>query len=323
MEESGKGALQARFEELKERLRKEGLFDEARKKSLPLLPRHVGIVTSKSGAAIRDILNILSRRFGNLHIVIVDVRVQGAGAAEEIAAGIDLLNEAGVVEVMIVGRGGGSLEDLWCFNEEVVARAICRSKIPVISAVGHEIDFTISDFAADLRAPTPSAAAELVVGRKDDFVARINELARLLSRSLRESLLERRGRFNALVSNYVMKEPAHLVRRYRERLGTARIAMIHHLTGAMREIHQRFDDCGLKLAYELKNHHQVAVQKLKGYASHLNALNPLAVLGRGYSITRDGNGKIIRAADEVAKGQELYTILGKGKVASTVVEAEL
>jgi exodeoxyribonuclease VII large subunit len=160
MRESGAGALQARFEALKARLQAEGLFDPSRKKPLPLLPRRVGIVTSPTGAVIRDILNVLGRRFPNLHLMLVPVRVQGAGAAEEVAAAIDLLNERGEVDVMIVGRGGGSMEDLWCFNEEVVARAIARSRIPVISAVGHETDFTISDFVADVRAPTPSAAAE-------------------------------------------------------------------------------------------------------------------------------------------------------------------
>ena len=178
LEEAGKGALQAKFEELKEKLQKEGLFDPARKKAIPLLPRHVGVVTSPTGAAIHDILNVISRRFPNLHLVLAPVKVQGEGAAREIAAAIEFLNRRGGFDVLIVGRGGGSLEDLWCFNEEIVARAIAASRIPVISAVGHEIDFTISDFVADLRAATPSAAAELVVGRKDAFEGTLDELTR-------------------------------------------------------------------------------------------------------------------------------------------------
>ena len=156
--------VQAQFEALKKKLLEEGLFLDDRKKPLPVLPRHVGIVTSATGAAIRDILNVISRRFPNLHIILAPARVQGKEGAEEIAAAIDLLDQRGGLDAMIVGRGGGSLEDLWCFNEEVVARAIARCSIPVISAVGHEVDFTIADFVADLRAPTPSAAAELVVG---------------------------------------------------------------------------------------------------------------------------------------------------------------
>ncbi|OGV74134.1 MAG: exodeoxyribonuclease VII large subunit, partial [Lentisphaerae bacterium RIFOXYA12_FULL_60_10] len=163
LEETGRGSLQARFEQLKSRLQQEGLFDAARKRPLPVLPRHIGIVTSPTGAAIRDILQVLSRRFPNLHVLVAPVRVQGDGAAEAIAAAIDRLNQRADLDVLIIGRGGGSLEDLWAFNEEVVARAVFRSRLPVISAVGHEIDFTISDFVADVRAPTPSAAAEIVV----------------------------------------------------------------------------------------------------------------------------------------------------------------
>ncbi|MEE9165043.1 MAG: exodeoxyribonuclease VII large subunit, partial [Nitrospinota bacterium] len=167
MEPKGIGALQLAFQQLKEKLSKEGLFDEELKKSLPLLPQKIGIITSPTGAAVRDILNIIDRRFPNVHILIAPVKVQGEGAAQEIAAAVKDLNKIKGVDVIIVGRGGGSIEDLWAFNEEVVARAIFESEIPVISAVGHEIDFTISDFVADLRAPTPSAAAELVVRDKN------------------------------------------------------------------------------------------------------------------------------------------------------------
>lgn len=176
LEPKGVGALQIRFEQMREKLRREGLFDEARKRPLPFLARRIAVVTSRDGAALRDILSILERRFSNAHILIAPVPVQGAGAASEIAWMIDALNEARLADVLIVGRGGGSLEDLWAFNEETVARAIFRSGIPVISAVGHETDFTIADFVADLRAPTPSAAAELVLPRREDLLERIVKL---------------------------------------------------------------------------------------------------------------------------------------------------
>src|SRR5204863_4564033 len=182
LEPRGLGALQLAFEQLKARLAAEGLFDEGRKRALPRFPRKIGIVTSPSGAAIRDMLRVIGRRFGELHIVLAPCRVQGDGAAEEIARGIRDLNALGDVDVLIVGRGGGSLEDLWAFNEEVVARAIAGSKVPVISAVGHEVDVTIADFVADLRAPTPSAAAELVVREKQTIVETIADLHHRLRR---------------------------------------------------------------------------------------------------------------------------------------------
>src|SRR6266403_1471667 len=195
----GLGALQLAFEELKQRLAKEGLFDSARKKPIPALPQRIGLVTSPTGAAIRDFLNIIGRRFPNVHIIIHPVRVQGEGAAQEIADAIDEFNALHAsrrlpLDVLIVTRGGGSLEDLWAFNEEVVARALARSNIPTISAVGHEIDFTIADFVADLRAPTPSAAAELVVKSKDEYCALMREYEKRLIKDLRLRLSEARGR---------------------------------------------------------------------------------------------------------------------------------
>ncbi|MFH1782935.1 MAG: exodeoxyribonuclease VII large subunit [Candidatus Omnitrophota bacterium] len=180
MEPKGVGELQLAYEQLKERLFKEGLFDESKKLPIPGLPQRIGIVTSPTGAAIRDILNVLKRRFSNVEVILNPVKVQGDGAKEEIAQAIDDLNELGNIDVMIVGRGGGSLEDLWAFNEEIVARAIYRSKIPIISAVGHEIDYSISDLVSDLRAPTPSAAAELVIAKKSEIIERLNEIEKKL-----------------------------------------------------------------------------------------------------------------------------------------------
>src|ERR1700741_5108564 len=190
----GLGALQLAFDQLKTRLQAEGLFDQARKRELPRFPRKIGVVPSPSGAAIRDILRVIGRRFGDLHIVIAPARVQGDGAAEEIAQGLRDLNALGGVDVIIVGRGGGSLEDLWAFNEEIVARAIVGSKVPVVSAVGHEVDFTIADFVADLRAPTPSAAAELVVREKRAVAESVGALTLRLQRAMHRALGAHRDR---------------------------------------------------------------------------------------------------------------------------------
>ncbi|MDZ4224793.1 MAG: exodeoxyribonuclease VII large subunit, partial [bacterium] len=233
IEPKGIGALQMAFEQLKKKLGKEGLFDAARKRTLPFLPKKIGVVTSPTGAAIRDILNILRRRFPEAGVLLVPVKVQGDGAKEEIAEAIRLLNQQGDVDVMIVGRGGGSIEDLWAFNEEVVARAIFASNIPVISAVGHEVDFTIADFTADMRAPTPSAAAELVIPRKQDLEAslqnmrerlnqavskdfpqwmmRVDQLTEGLGRGLQVGLEKRGDYLKRLMSNLDHLSPLHIL----------------------------------------------------------------------------------------------------------------
>jgi exodeoxyribonuclease VII large subunit len=205
LEPAGLGALQLAFEQLKQKLAAEGLFDRARKKALPLLPRTVGIVTSPTGAVMRDILRILRRRFHNLNVLVFPAKVQGEGAAEEIIEGIQYFNRRSLVDVMIVARGGGSLEDLWAFNEEGLARAISASRIPIISAVGHETDFTIADFVADLRAPTPSAAAELVVRRKQDFLSDLEHHARRMSQIFRLKLSEARQRLTELRMHQVFQ----------------------------------------------------------------------------------------------------------------------
>src|SRR5579862_6676929 len=196
IEPVGAGALQIAFEQLKKKLQDEGLFDAARKRPLPVLPRCIGVVTSPTGAAIRDILRVLKRRFANVHVQIYPVKVQGEGAAAEVAAGLRHFNRAKFADVVIVARGGGSLEDLWAFNEEVVARAIADSKIPVISGVGHETDFTIADFVADLRAPTPTAAAELVSPHRDDLLGQVADAADALGRAMETRLAELRQRLD-------------------------------------------------------------------------------------------------------------------------------
>ncbi|MDO8602685.1 MAG: exodeoxyribonuclease VII large subunit [Candidatus Omnitrophota bacterium] len=205
MEPKGVGELQLAFEQLKERLFKEGLFDEAHKKDIPLIPEKIGIVTSVTGAAIRDILQVLNKRFSNIEVIISPVRVQGDGAKEDIAAAIEEFNRLKNVDVLIVGRGGGSLEDLWAFNEEIVARAIYNSKIPVISAVGHEIDWTISDFAADKRAPTPSVAAEMVIAKKSELSDRLDEIEKKIRDFPMDMVMEYEQRLDDIEDNMALR----------------------------------------------------------------------------------------------------------------------
>jgi len=340
MEEGGQGSLQARFEALKKKLDAEGLFAAERKRPLPLLPQHVGVVTSASGAAIRDILNVVTRRFPNLHLLLAAVKVQGDGAAAEIAAAIDRLNEIGGLDVLIVGRGGGSLEDLWCFNEEVVARAVARSRIPVISAVGHEIDFTICDFVADLRAPTPSAAAELVVGCKEAFQDKLAQIQRRQTAVMHRMLETARHRLERAAQSYVFREPANAVARHRQRLDAVEQRLGQLLRSALQTRQQTLDwlgvrlqqrsryavqdgrqvlqEAGGKMGYALKLVCQSRRQDVRRLEMQLRALSPLAVLLRGYSVTRLADGCILNRAAQVRPGDALVTQLADGSVTSTV-----
>lgn len=320
MEEGGEGALKAAFEKLKQKLFKEGLFDEANKQPLPALPRRIGVVTSATGAAIRDILKVISRRFPNLQVVVAPVKVQGEGAAEEIAHAVDALNRLGGIDVMIVGRGGGSLEDLWAFNEEVVARAIAASAVPVISAVGHEIDFTISDFVADVRAPTPSAAAEIVVERKDAIEQGLLQLERRLAMCLRESLVEARGRLMTAAGSYVFREPQRLVAQYRQHIENHRMRMGHSCEGRLREVQQRIDDAMLRTGHAIQSAQERARQTLKRLEVQLRAMSPLAVLERGYSVTQTAKGEIVRDAGMVSAGERITTRVSRGTIESEVLK---
>lgn len=344
MEEGGKGSLQARFEALKEKLDKEGLFAKERKQPLPMLPQHVGVVTSDTGAAIRDILNVAARRFPNLHIVLAPAKVQGETAAAEVAAAIDLLNKRGGLDAMIVGRGGGSLEDLWCFNEEAVARAIARSRIPIISAVGHEIDFTISDFVADLRAPTPSAAAEIVVGKKNDFEERLDELTGKLHTMLRAATLKARNRLIAASGSYVFREPGNMVVRFRQSLDGIKRRMEHKTAGSLRDAQQQLDNLWMRVEHRTRNairegktdvsdmqtkmlhsmrlRHQSSTQDIRRLSTQLRALSPLAVLDRGYSVTRDKDGNILSSVEGIKTGELLDTQFAKGSIESEVKEVK-
>jgi exodeoxyribonuclease VII large subunit len=297
IEPKGVGALQKAFEELKERLAKEGLFDLDRKKPLPLLPRRIGIVTSPAGAAIRDMLRVIRRRHPRMEILIYPVPVQGADAAPAIVEAIGYFNREKKADVMIIGRGGGSLEDLWAFNEEAVARAIHASEIPVISAVGHETDYAISDFVADLRAPTPSAAAEMVVQSEESFREHIVSLETGLARSMRRQLEVLRASLREKMR--VLVDPR---RRLEQNV-------------------QRVDELVGRLATGIGHHLRRDRALLASLAAGLDHLNPLGILSRGYSITKKlPAGAILKDASGVKPGDMLSTRLHKGEVVSRVEE---
>jgi len=318
MEQGGKGALQAQFEALKKKLQAEGLFDGARKKPLPVLPATVGIVTSPTGAAIRDMLKILSSE--RLRIVIVPVRVQGDGAAAEIAGAVRMLNEWREADVIIVGRGGGSIEDLWPFNEEAVARAIAGSAIPVISAVGHEVDVTISDLVADVRAATPSVAAEMIVGAREARRMETAEMGARMARLVEQDVLRLRNRLISAAASPVFSRPAHLVQTYSQ--------TIDHLQGNMRrcvlkvsgEMRARLENGAVMISRAARLSRQRAAERAGRAAIRLRMLNPMAVLQRGYSLTTDEKGRVITSSDGLLPGRRVKTLLAKGSFESEVKE---
>jgi exodeoxyribonuclease VII large subunit len=303
----GAGALQVAFEQLRARLQAEGLFAKELKRPLPVFPRRVGIVTSPTGAAIRDILNVISRRTRTVHVLFSPARVQGDSAGPDIARAIRFINQyheralhegrtADLVDVLIVGRGGGSTEDLWAFNQEEVARAIRNSIIPVISAVGHESDFTIADFVADLRAATPSAAAELVAAREDEICSALDHLGRQLTRLMRYRVVDLRSRVQEQALSQAFDEVKSRLRDARRRFDAASGTCNGAMEMALQEARERF-----ALA-----------------AASLDALSPLAVLQRGYAIAQDASGKPLRDAASVTVGDEVTVRLAKGKLSTRV-----
>ena len=291
IEPKGIGALQLALEQLKEKLSKEGLFDTQRKRSLPLLPQNIGIVTSPTGAAIRDILKVFERRFANIGILIYPVRVQSIESAREISQGIRELNKTPGIDVIIIARGGGSQEDLWAFNEEIVARAIYDSKAPVVSAVGHEIDWTIADMIADLRAPTPSAAAEMVIRSKEEFKDRLTAITSQLGYCLRDIISDQRIFLHRLERGLI--DPSRRLKEIRLRLGD----MVDRFTVAM-------------------SHSLEMVKKdCQHLAERLNILSPLNILGRGYSITRKiPSMTVLYDSKDVQAGEDVNVILAKGEI---------
>lgn len=299
----GIGALQQAFEQLKRKLEKEGLFDKARKRPIPMLPQKIGIVTSPTGAAIRDILNIIERRFANVHILIHPVRVQGDRAAGEIAEAIAYVNERfPSLDVLIVGRGGGSLEDLWSFNREIVARAIYNSRIPVISAVGHEVDYTIADFVADLRAPTPSAAAELVVTNKIELEKKVLLLTSKIKLSMKHELDERTSQYRRLVDSRIFLHPEELYSQFQQ------------------EIDYYLERIISKCAHFL----DFQKEKLNSIAGKLNVLSPLNILARGYSIAyKLPENEILKSISQVTMKDKVKVKLHRGEIICTVEETDI
>lgn len=293
-EPKGVGALQLAFEQLKQRLYKEGLFAPERKRPLPYLPKKIGIVTSPTGAAIRDMLNVLGRRYPDIEVLLYPVRVQGEGSAAEIAEAIRYFNTRDDIDVMIIGRGGGSLEDLWAFNEEVVARAVFASNIPVISAVGHEIDFTISDFVADKRAPTPSAAAEIVVPRKDELIKRLNDLKLQLWRGLNVSFELKRKSFEQARSH--LKPP----------------------TSRFPDLFLQIDGLRERLAIAVSSRVERAGSRFSQLSAELNHLSPLAVLAKGYSVVYKDD-RAVSSADVLKKDDIVGIRFAKGRAEAKVI----
>ena len=282
MKEDGKGDLYEAYEKLKADLEKEGLFDENHKKKIPLKPNIIGVLTSQTGSVIRDIINVSTRRNPNTYIRLLPVPVQGPGAAEEIAKGIKLMNDKELADVLIIGRGGGSLEDLWPFNEEIVARAIYNSKIPVISAVGHETDFTIADFVADLRAPTPSAAAELANPDIYELKEKINTFKQRSRLALKKKVEVMRLRFDKITASQVFKDP------YRK----------------INEYSQELDKYIKEIEVSIKNVHNKAKLEFTQKVARLDTLSPLKTLTRGYSII-EKQGKIIKSKKDLKKDEEI------------------
>jgi exodeoxyribonuclease VII large subunit len=338
MEDAGKGSLQEQFEKLKAGLAAEGLFDADRKKPLPKLPRQIGVVTSPTGAAVRDIINVLTRRFPNIGILLAPVTVQGPTAAASIAKAIRYLNKRNVeqasrlpdqeenerdarsvLDLLIVGRGGGSIEDLWAFNEEVVARAIAGSEIPVISAVGHEIDFTIADFVADVRAPTPSAAAELAVPVQSELQEQVRRLRARLSGSLQNRALVLREKIPGLRQAMTQSLRAG-VRQRQQRVDEAALRMVHELKHSLTVQTQRLPRLQQTMAHTLQSAVAEKKQSLRRLETQLRVLNPLGVLDRGYSITETADGNVVRDSADVKPGDPLKTRFAKGSVTSEVIK---
>jgi exodeoxyribonuclease VII large subunit len=341
LEPLGRGALQLAFEQLKKKLESEGLFDTGRKKLLPLLPKRIGLITSPTGAAVRDVVRILKRRFPNVHITLYPVRVQGEEAAGEIVFALAHFNQKRTTDVILLVRGGGSIEDLWAFNEEVVARAIVASEIPVISGIGHETDFTIADFVADMRASTPSAAAEIVVQTRREFDKHVADLRDTLDSLIHYRLLELSRHVHELVGRRGFRRPQDLLRQKRQRADelTSRLAM--GLRARLEFSRKRFTaahllissfDFRVKMA-ALRLRLEKLTHELTIRADHLLRLkrerwerlflqlqerSPLQVLERGYAIATDAAGNILRDANQVAPGDEIMIQLRRGRLGAQV-----
>lgn len=296
----GVGALELALRQLQEKLAAEGLFDESRKQPLPRFPRRIALVTSPTSAAVKDMLQVISRRWPAVDLVVLPVAVQGEGAAAQIAEALELVPRLSRVDTVICGRGGGSLEDLWAFNEEIVVRAIAACPVPVVSAVGHEIDVSLSDLAADVRALTPSEAGELVVPDRGELAAELGSVRQRLVGALRQQADRAQLVLEALAARPVLARP---------------YSRLHELAGRVDELQARIDRA-------VRGHTDLVGQRLSTLAAALQALSPLEVLGRGYSMTLSEDGRVIRSTGQLVRADKLITVLPEGRVISRVEEIE-
>ncbi|HYG98739.1 MAG TPA: exodeoxyribonuclease VII large subunit [Terriglobales bacterium] len=345
LEPKGAGALQVAFEQLKAKLAAEGLFEQSRKKPIPALPRRIGLVTSPRGAAVQDILNILRRRHKNVNVLIYPAQVQGEGASSEVSAGVRYFNRAKNVDVVIVARGGGSIEDLAAFNEEGLARTVAASAIPVISAVGHETDFTICDFVADMRAPTPSAAAELVIRSKQSLEDGLGNLRQRLARAMRYQLLDARNAVTELTRHRAFARTTDLIhrrqqrvdeltyrmrmavgmsiQRYRQRLesDTARLHY-HDIRRSIGDSRRVLDGQTATLTVAVRNMFLHRRHQLERLAGRLEALSPVAILERGYALVFDERGVLVKHSAQVRPGDDVTARLAHGTITATVKDRQ-
>lgn len=300
MQEDGVGDLYTQYEKLKAKLEEEGLFDKQYKKQIPFMPKTIGVLTSQTGSVIRDIINVSTRRNPNVYLKLLPVPVQGEGAATKIAAAIRLMNEQKLADVIILARGGGSLEDLWPFNEEIVARAIFDSELPVISAVGHETDFTIADFVADLRAPTPSAAAELAVANVEEIKKNLVKYNKRFEIGLTKKLEFTKLKYEKLMNSKVFKEPLL-------RIQDEYVKLDNHIKNIYDQVNNKFKDSNFGFM---------------NLIAKLDSLSPLKTLGRGYAIAQ-ANGKVLKSIAEVSVGQEVNVKLVDGTITANVTQTKL
>lgn len=316
----GLGELLLKLHQLKEKLESQGLFDKGRKRPLPKLPKRIGVITSPTGAVIQDILNVLTRRFAGFHVILYPVKVQGEGAAQEVAQAIAAMNRYEMADVLIVGRGGGSIEDLWAFNEEIVARAIYQSKIPIISAVGHETDVTIADFVADVRAPTPSAAAEMVIAEKGTLIKFIEGAKEALQARLMQQLQSMQQRTAALARHPLLANPYLLISQPLQRVDDMRDRVDEHMALRLRMHRERLT----ALSQQMTRSSPLALierqrERLASLAEHLASIDPRNLLKKGYALLyREKEKKLILSVADVRPGSKLVAQLADGTISATV-----
>ncbi len=312
VEPAGKGSLQEAFQKLKQKLQAEGLFDQELKKKIPLLPSRIGVVTSLKGAALQDIIRVLKRRNDQLDILIAPVHVQGRGAAEEIAIALNRLNQRSRVDCIIVGRGGGSIEDLWAFNEEIVGRAIFSSAIPIISAVGHEIDFTIADFVADVRAATPSAAAELVSAARQDLLQRNDGLSVRLRQAMLLCFQKKRGSLQRIIASHAFVSASERLRRWQGTLNEVHFKLLSMARVAIRGRTENLESLDRELLIRTEFLGSERRLRLQVLAGQLVACSPFGILNRGYAIVSSLKGEVIRDPEDTSPGQIMDVRVAKG-----------